>query len=88
MDRFVYGVMNGALGNTLLYVGAGLPAMAEYQRIISKLTHRYRSIGTYTTLQAKAANGNHDAKRVAFDLLLILISGAPLNHAGIPAFPK
>ncbi|POM13075.1 hypothetical protein CUU62_15185 [Pseudomonas sp. WP001] len=31
-----------------------------------------------------APNRNHDAKRVALDLdlLLILISGAPLNHAG------
>ena len=30
------------------------------------------------------ANGNHDAKRAALDLdlLVILISGAPLNHAG------
>ena len=27
-------------------------------------------------------NTNHDAKRVALDLLLILISGAPSNHAG------
>ncbi|WP_075294545.1 hypothetical protein, partial [Pseudomonas fluorescens] len=67
MDRFVYGVMNGDLGNTLLCVGAGLPAMAEYQRITSKLTQRYRSISTYTTLQAEAANGNHDAKRAALD---------------------
>ena len=31
-----------------------------------------------------ALNGNHDAKRAALDLdlLVILISGAPLNHAG------
>ncbi|VCU62906.1 hypothetical protein [Pseudomonas synxantha] len=31
-----------------------------------------------------AADGNHDAKRAAIDLdlLLILILGAPLNHAG------
>ncbi|MBR7213144.1 hypothetical protein E1K68_10190 [Pseudomonas sp. B2021] len=29
-----------------------------------------------------AVNGNHDAKRVALDLALLLISGAPLNHAG------
>ena len=29
-----------------------------------------------------AADGNYDAKRVALDLLLILILGAPLNHAG------
>ncbi|ATN13177.1 hypothetical protein CRN80_27700 [Pseudomonas sp. FDAARGOS_380] len=48
-------------------VGAGLPAIA---------------ISLYTTLQAVAANANHDAKRAALDLLLILISGAPLNHAG------
>ncbi|WP_232924255.1 hypothetical protein, partial [Pseudomonas carnis] len=38
--------------------------------------------------QAVAANGNHDAKRAALDLDLLvifiwlLISGAPLNHAG------
>ncbi|AVJ23261.1 hypothetical protein CQ006_00220 [Pseudomonas cedrina] len=33
---------------------------------------------------AVTVDGNHDAKRVALDLdlLLILISGAPLNHAG------
>ena len=29
-----------------------------------------------------AADRNHDAKRAAFDLDLLLISGAPLNHAG------
>ncbi|CAN2971090.1 hypothetical protein METHPM2_1840011 [Pseudomonas sp. PM2] len=56
---------------TVLNVGAGLPAMA---------------ISLYTTLQAVAANANHDAKRaaldLALDLLVILISGAPLNHAG------
>ena len=40
------------------------------------------SIGIYTTLWAVAADGNHDAKRVALDLDLLLISGAPLNHAG------
>jgi len=40
----------------------------------------HRSIGIYTTLQTVAADGNHDAKRAALDLLLIL--GAPLNHAG------
>ncbi len=66
MDRFVYGVMNGALGNTLINVGAGLPAMAEYQRITSKLTQRYRSISIYTTL-AVAATGNHDAKGAVLD---------------------
>ncbi|TKJ97230.1 hypothetical protein PflCFBP13510_26675 [Pseudomonas fluorescens] len=27
-------------------------------------------------------HSNHDAKRAALDLLVILISGAPLNHAG------
>ncbi len=48
-----------------LHVGAGLPAM---------------TIGIYTTLWVVTADGNHDAKRVALDLLLIL--GAPLNHAG------
>ncbi|MGN7445078.1 hypothetical protein, partial [Pseudomonas lactis] len=47
-------------------VGAGLPAMA---------------IGIYTTLWVATANGNHDAKRAALDLDLLLISGAPLNHA-------
>ena len=48
--------------------------------------HRYRSMGIYTTWWAVAADGNHDAKRVALDLaldlLVILISGAPSNHAG------
>ena len=42
------------------------------------------SIGIYTTLWVVTADGNHDAKRVALalDLLLILILSAPLNHAG------
>ncbi len=44
------------------------------------LIYSHRSIGIYTTLWAIAADGNHDAKRAALDLLLIL--GAPLNHAG------
>ncbi|SFY38390.1 hypothetical protein SAMN03159316_5198 [Pseudomonas sp. NFR02] len=48
-------------------VGAGLPAIA---------------LGINTTLQAVAANANHDAKRAALDLDLLLILGAPLNHAG------
>ena len=52
-------------------MGAGLPAIA---------------IGIYTTVQFAAATGNHDAKRaaldLALDLLVILILGAPLNHAG------
>ena len=42
----------------------------------------YRGIGIYTTFQTVAANGNHDAKRVVLDLDLLVISGAPLNHAG------
>ncbi|OOW06341.1 hypothetical protein MF6394_04375 [Pseudomonas sp. MF6394] len=42
------------------------------------------AIGIYTTVQFAAATGNHDAKRAALDLdlLVILISSAPLNHAG------
>ncbi|POM11922.1 hypothetical protein CUU62_07860 [Pseudomonas sp. WP001] len=36
----------------------------------------------YTTSQAIAVNANHDAKRVALDLDLLLISSAPSNHAG------
>ncbi len=42
------------------------------------------SIGIYTTLWVVTADGNHDAKRVALalDLLLILILSAPSNHAG------
>ncbi|MBR7212368.1 hypothetical protein E1K68_06165, partial [Pseudomonas sp. B2021] len=31
---------------------------------------------------AVAADGNHDAKRAALDLDLLLISSAPSNHAG------
>ena len=34
------------------------------------------------TFGGKPAPGNHDAKRAAFDLDLLLILGAPLNHAG------
>ena len=63
-------------------VGAGLPAIALVQSAHWPLTHRRRSIDIYTTLWAVAAHGNHDAKRVALDLDLLLISGAPLNHAG------
>ena len=40
------------------------------------------AIGIYTTVQFAAATGNHDAKRVALALDLLLILGAPLNHAG------
>ncbi len=40
------------------------------------------AIGIYTTLWVVTADGNHDAKRVALDLLVILILSAPLNHAG------
>ncbi|CAN2982364.1 hypothetical protein METHPM2_820005 [Pseudomonas sp. PM2] len=61
-------------------MGAGLPAIAVEQAPICQLTVRYRSIGIYTTLWAVAEDGTHDAKRAALDLLLIL--GAPLNHAG------
>ncbi|OZO03763.1 hypothetical protein B7453_14600 [Pseudomonas sp. IB20] len=35
-------MMNGALGNTPINVGAGLPAIAVYQPMTRKLTHRYR----------------------------------------------
>ncbi|WP_235369460.1 hypothetical protein, partial [Pseudomonas fluorescens] len=42
---------------------------------------RHHGIAIYTTCGLQQ-QGNHDAKRVALDLLLILISGAPLNHAG------
>ncbi|NCE93326.1 hypothetical protein DK871_25185, partial [Pseudomonas sp. L13] len=61
-------------------VGAGLPAIAVCQPPIFQLNHRHRSMGIYTTVQFAAAAGNHDVKRAALDLLLIL--GAPLNHAG------
>ena len=61
-----------------------MPAIAVCQPAHPRLIHRYRSIGIYTTLWAVAADGNHDAKRVALDLALdlLLISGAPLNPAG------
>ena len=44
------------------------------------LCHRFRC-GRETEQQAVAthSNGNHDAKRAALDLLLILISGAPFQ---------
>ncbi|NCE90713.1 hypothetical protein DK871_11520, partial [Pseudomonas sp. L13] len=60
---------------------AGLPAMAAIQSTSQRQVHRHRSIGIYTTLWAVAADGNHDAKRVALDLDLLLILGAPSNHA-------
>ncbi|RZI18723.1 hypothetical protein EUX57_27620 [Pseudomonas orientalis] len=53
-------------------VGGGLPPIAVYQPRIDRLTLCYRGIGIR----------NHDAKRVARDLDLLVISGAPLNHAG------
>ncbi|PTT06836.1 hypothetical protein DBR14_28590 [Pseudomonas sp. HMWF034] len=55
--------------NTDQEVGAGLPAMAAVQS---------------TKTSNLPPNGNHDAKRAALDLdlALLLISGAPLNHAG------
>ncbi len=61
-----------------------MPAIAVCQSSNEALTHRYRSIGIYTTLWALTADGNHDAKRVALDLALdlLVISGAPSNHAG------
>ncbi|AZE53402.1 Threonine synthase [Pseudomonas synxantha] len=59
-----------------------MPAITVCQPAHLQLTVRYRSIGIYTTVQFAAAAGNHDAKRAALDLLLILISGAPSNHAG------
>ncbi|KFF46613.1 hypothetical protein JH25_23195 [Pseudomonas sp. BRG-100] len=48
-------------------VGAGLPAMAAAQS---------------TEMSNLPPKGNHDAKRDALDLDLLLILGAPLNHAG------
>ncbi len=47
------------------------------------LCRRFRC-GREAGQQAIAAhsNGNHDAKRAALDLDLLVISGAPLNHAG------
>ncbi|RZI30040.1 hypothetical protein EUX57_19595 [Pseudomonas orientalis] len=59
-----------------------MPPIAVCQLAHRYLADCYRSIGTYTTFQTVAANGNHDAKRVALDLDLLVISGAPLNHAG------
>ena len=40
------------------------------------------AIGIYTTVPFAAATGNHDAKRAALDLDLLLLSGAPSHHAG------
>ncbi|OOW05737.1 hypothetical protein MF6394_06065 [Pseudomonas sp. MF6394] len=57
-----------------VHVGAGLPAIA----VVNPTPPSQHRI--YTTLWVVTADGNHDAKRVALDLLLI--SGAPLNHAG------
>ncbi len=61
-----------------------MPVIAQCQSMKCWLAHRYRSIGIYTTLKVVAANGNHDAKRAALDLALdlLLILGAPSNHAG------
>ncbi|RZI27854.1 hypothetical protein EUX53_04545 [Pseudomonas orientalis] len=66
--------------NTEPNVGGGLPPIAECQslKILTGLPpsgHRYLH-------NSAAPNSNHDAQRVALDLDLLLISGAPLNHAG------
>ncbi|RZI33819.1 hypothetical protein EUX57_00120 [Pseudomonas orientalis] len=68
--------------NTEPHVGGGLPPIAECQwlKILTGLPpsgHRYLH-------NSAAPNRNHDAQRVALDLDLdlLLISGAPLNHAG------
>ncbi|POM13626.1 hypothetical protein CUU62_18825 [Pseudomonas sp. WP001] len=60
-------------------VGGGLPPMAVYQSQVSWLTYRYRGVAIHNSA---APNRNHDAKRAALDLDLLVISGAPLNHAG------
>ncbi|OPB22623.1 hypothetical protein BFW90_19710 [Pseudomonas fluorescens] len=46
------------------------------------------AIGIYTTVQFAAAAGNHDAKRVALDLDLLLILGGPPNHWRITGTPS
>ena len=46
-------------------------AVVSYLRAF--LTRLYRSKGIHRTLQAVAANGNHDAKRAALDLDLLVI---------------
>ena len=51
---------------------------------VGQLTHRclaacYRGIGIYTTLQTVAADGNHDAKRVALDLAFDLDLRRPVK---------
>ena len=54
----------------------GLPAIA----VVNPTPPSQHRI--YTTLWVVTADGNHDAKRAALDLDLLLILGAPLNHAG------
>ncbi|VCU63262.1 hypothetical protein [Pseudomonas synxantha] len=46
------------------------------------LTLPHRGIGIYTTSVRSPPYGNHDAKRAALALDLLLILGAPSNHAG------
>ncbi len=51
---------------------------------VGQLTHRclaacYRGIGIYTTFQTVAADGNHDAKRVALDLAFDLDLRRPVK---------
>ncbi|MBR7212369.1 hypothetical protein E1K68_06170 [Pseudomonas sp. B2021] len=58
-----------------------MPAM-QATRCIRQTQSMPSQHSIYTTSEVVTADGNHDAKRVALDLLLILISGAPLNHAG------
>ncbi len=61
-----------------VHVAAGLPAIA----VVNPTPPSQHRI--YTTLWVVTADGNHDAKRVALDIALdlLLILGAPLNHAG------
>ncbi|MFP3518888.1 hypothetical protein SB766_22185, partial [Pseudomonas sp. SIMBA_077] len=60
-------------GKTLINVGAGLPAMAVGQLSQGFSDSPLSQHGHHRTLQAVAANGNHDAKRAALDLDLLVI---------------
>ncbi|POM10705.1 hypothetical protein CUU62_24080 [Pseudomonas sp. WP001] len=64
-------------------MGGGLPPIAVCQLAHQCLADCYRSIGNYTTFQTVAANGNHDAKRVALDLHLRRPAKPPWPNAGL-----
>ncbi|RZI29688.1 hypothetical protein EUX57_21450 [Pseudomonas orientalis] len=56
--------------------------MDDPQNTAGKCARGHAPDGYRCPHNSAAPNRNHDAKRAALDLDLLLILGAPLNHAG------